>query len=122
MGLDLGNLIGNLGSAYLGAKYGGGPSLQPVSLPGAAVGYSDFPRDVTPALGLPFADIVRDAPGDGRGYLWDPNANCGQGKWIKKRRRRHRNLATRGDIRDLSALKGVIGQGKLLEAWIATHS
>lgn len=121
MGLDLGGLIGSLGGAYINAKYSGPQQSVPYYNPGA-VGFSDFGGAInaTPTLGIPFADLVRDAPGTG--MLWDPGANCGNGKWIKKRRRRHRNLATRGDIRDLSALKGVIGQGKLLEAWIATHS
>ncbi len=48
--------------------------------------------------------------------------NSKTGKWTRKRRRRRRQLATRSDIRDLSALKGVLGNGKALESWIATHA
>ncbi len=124
MSLDLGNLLGNLGGAYINARWGG--NSQPASFPplNSIIGIPDSgPAPIPPqqnTLGLPGIDIVPDSPG--RGWLYDPSANCGAGKWIRKRRRRHRNLATRGDIKDLSALKGVIGNGKLLEAWIATHS
>lgn len=39
-----------------------------------------------------------------------------------KRRRRRRRLATQSDIRDLAALKAVLGDGQNLKTWIATHS
>lgn len=120
--MDLGNLLGDLGGAFINARYGG----QPTSGPFVPTGYG--PIAATPAFndtfgsGLPGGDFIGNPPNDGKRYVLDPGANCGQGKWILKRRRRHRNLATRGDIRDLSALKGVLGTGKLLETWIATHS
>jgi len=128
MGLDLGSLIGTVAGSYFNAKYSGGtrPGLPIQTMAGfpplsTITGIPDSaPLPLTPALGLPFADIVMDAPS--AKMVWDPAANCGAGKWLRKRRRRHRNLATRGDIKDLSALKGVLGQGKLLEVWIATHS
>lgn len=39
----------------------------------------------------------------------------------KKCRRRRRRLATLSDIRDLAALKSVLGDGQNLKTWIATH-
>ena len=54
-------------------------------------------------------------------YVFDPTANCGQGKWIRKSRKRRRRLATNSDIADLAKLKAVLGQGKAFETWIATH-
>lgn len=39
----------------------------------------------------------------------------------KKTRRRRRRLATVSDIRDLAALKSILGGGKVFEAWIATR-
>ena len=39
-----------------------------------------------------------------------------------KRRRRRRRLATVGDIKDLAALKSVLGNGEAFKTWIATHS
>ncbi len=47
---------------------------------------------------------------------------CGQFKWVKQKRRRRRSLASDGDIRMLSALKGVLGNGKALQSWIAVNS
>lgn len=37
------------------------------------------------------------------------------------RRRRRRRLATLSDIRDLAALKSVLGNGEAFKTWIATH-
>jgi hypothetical protein len=45
----------------------------------------------------------------------------GAWKWVKKTRRRRKRLATNTDIKDLSSLKGVLGGGKSLDLWIATH-
>ena len=42
--------------------------------------------------------------------------------WHKRPRRRHKQLATDGDLKDLSALKGILGTGKAFEVWIATHA
>lgn len=46
----------------------------------------------------------------------------GNWKWVKKTKRRRKRLATATDIKDLSSLKGVLGNGKAFEIWIATHS
>jgi len=115
MALDLGGLAFGLATTYISTKYGKTPGT------GMIGGSAPVAQQQMDVEGIPFIDVIPE-PSCGGKLLWDPRANCGAGKWITKRRRRHRNLATRGDIRDLSALKGVIGQGKLLEAWIATHS
>ncbi len=47
---------------------------------------------------------------------------CGQYRWVKQKRRRRKALATKGDLSQLASLKGVLGQGKAFEVWIATHS
>jgi len=89
--MDLGALITDLGTAYLQAKY----QPQPV-------GYAA--PSVQPAFSLepdiPFVDII---PGK------------------KKCRRRRRRLATTSDIKDLAALKAVLGGGEAFKTWIATH-
>ncbi len=46
----------------------------------------------------------------------------GQWRMVKMRRRRRKQLATKGDLQDLAALKGILGTGKAFEVWIATHS
>lgn len=126
MALDLGGIFTNLAGSYINARWGQ-PNLPPMQQNvglGQIQGLADSSPMPIPAqtntLGIPFVDVVGTE--GKKGYVYDPNANCGGGKWIRKRRRRHRNLATRGDIKDLSALKGVLGAGKLLEVWIATHS
>lgn len=59
----------------------------------------------------------------------DPNGpkpvlkfHCGQWKWVFPKRRRRKQLVTQTDIKGLAALKGVVGVGKTMETWIATHS
>ncbi len=47
---------------------------------------------------------------------------CGAYKWVYPKRRRRKSLATKGDLRDLASLKGILGTGKAFEVWIATHS
>ncbi len=44
---------------------------------------------------------------------------AGQYRWVKQKRSRRRALATKGDLKDLASLKGVLGQGKAFEVWIA---
>lgn len=54
-------------------------------------------------------------------YVWNPRANCGAGKWQKRSRGRRKRMATASDIKDLSALKSVLGPSAM-KTWIATHS
>lgn len=48
----------------------------------------------------------------------------GQVTSVKKcaKKRRRKRLATVSDIRDLAALKSVLGNGEAFKTWIATHS
>lgn len=52
-------------------------------------------------------------------YAWDEKTMSYVPK--KKRKARRRQLVTKGDIKGLAALKGVVGTGKIMETWIATH-
>ncbi len=83
------------------------------------VGFSNQALSTLPVMGVPGVDIIPDDPScpTGARMLWDPK----KGKWIKKRKRRRKRLATASDIKDLSALKSVLGGGKGLDTWIATH-
>lgn len=38
-----------------------------------------------------------------------------------KRRRRRRRLASASDLKDLAALKAILGGGKALDTWVATR-
>lgn len=110
MALDLGSLLGNLGGAYIDARYNSTPSYN--------YGPSIAPPMTTPALGIPFVDVIPETSAANK--VWDPRANCGQGKWIRRNKRRRRRLATASDIKDLAALKNVTS-GPQMNTWIATH-
>lgn len=111
-------------------------------LPGGPVdpwdnpGVLNFPTTTTPApIPPPGPSVVRVGPDgstmpgqfqvggsceQGPYPVW--KRVCGQYKWVMPKRRRRKQLATKGDIKSLAALKGVIGGGKSLDTWIATHS
>jgi len=143
MSLDLGNLLGNLGSQYISARWGGprqpqvmAPTIQaqgpmagvaatPVNVPaiiGGGLGalgqqaYDFFTEDQQAQLPVPGGvQITGNCP---------PPSYCVDGKTgkvtIKQKRRRRRRLATSSDIRDLSSLKSVLSPADL-KMWIATH-
>lgn len=69
-----------------------------------------FGDDQMDTMGCKPSDIV---------YQWDECAQDYVPK--KKRKRRRKQLVTKGDIKGLAALKGVVGTGKIMETWIATH-
>lgn len=104
--------IVDLGTAYFAGQQ---PTQQPMPLasPGATVNVGAAPA------AQPYQSICPTDSGS-KGMIWDPNANCGAGKWIKRRKRRRQRLATASDIKDIGALKSVLGP-KALGAWIATH-
>jgi len=58
---------------------------------------------------------------DGCGGTWVYKRHCGQWRWVKQRRRRRKRIATQQDVKDIASIKGVLGGGKALETWIATH-
>jgi len=143
MSLDLGNLLGNLGSQYISARWGtqrapqvmaptiraqgpmAGIAAAPVNVPaiiGGGLGalgqqaYDFFTEDQQAQLPVPGGvQITGNCP---------PPSYCVDGKTgkvsIKQKRRRRRRLATSSDIRDLSSLKLVLSPADL-KMWIATH-
>ena len=120
--MDLGTLASDLlrqaGTAYINREFGG-PMGQPMVQPA-------FLDQLVP-------DIDLGVPGPG---VFTPSAPaaacggaspvykkvCGEYKWVQPKRRRRKRLATQGDLKDLAALKGILGNGKAFEVWIATHS
>ncbi len=89
----------------------GGSIAPPVVIPGGGGG------NLPPAVIAPAACGPND-PMQGMVY----SKRCGVWGWHKRKGRRRKRLATASDIKDLSALQGVFGNGKALQAWIATHS
>ncbi len=136
MSLDLGNLLGTLGSQYISARWGQ-PRPPQVIQPtyqaqGPMAGVAPTPVLAGPNLldlgaqGLDY--FFPDQPTTG---VTPPVSNgctppsyCVDGKTgkvtIKQKRRRRRRLATSSDIRDLSSLKSVLSPADL-KMWIATH-
>ena len=136
MSLDLGNLLGNLGSQYISARWGQprppqimAPTIQPM---GPQTGLA-----ATPVLAPPVAAGLGALAGEAYDYFTEPTlpgapvgkgctppSYCVDGKTgkvtIKQKRRRRRRLATSSDIRDLSSLKSVLSPADL-KMWIATH-
>ena len=127
MSLDLGNLLGTLGSSYIQARYGGprqpqvmaptiraqgpqaGIAAQPVLLDEARDLYDYFFTDEQ-------KQSLSQMPNSGKVQV-DPRT--GRVSLCKNRRRRKR-LATTSDIKDLAALKSVLSPADL-KTWIATH-
>ncbi len=119
MGLDLGNIFGTLVGAYSDITKAKVQASSQYNRPSYVSGFEQptNPALVTPAVGLPFVDIVPDEPtGECRVMNWNPRL----GKWVPARRRRKRRLASTSDIKDIAALKAVLGPSQL-KTWIATH-
>jgi len=123
MSLDLGNLLGTLGSSYIQARYGG-PRQPQVMAPtiraqGPQAGIAPLPVLAGPNLmelgqeGYEYFFGDTTAP---KNMTIDPVT----GRLCKKQRRRRKRLATTSDIKDLAALKSVLSPADL-KTWIATH-
>jgi len=141
--MDLGNIITQLGSAYITARYGQPPTPRPTYPVPGAMPIMAQPVDtygVTPALGplLPpaiatariagrmlggsTADKIGYAvAGLGLGLAAEDVAEIASVASKVKCRRKRRRLATHSDIKDLAALKAVLGTGKAFDTWIATR-
>lgn len=129
MSLDLGNLLGTLGSSYIQARYG--QPQPPTILPGAPYGNQPIvaqgPRAgvaPTPVLAGP---NLMDLGQQGYDYFFGDSTvpknmtiDPVTGRLCKKQRRRRKRLATTSDIKDLAALKSVLSPADL-KTWIATH-
>jgi len=143
MSLDLGNLLGNLGSQYISARWGtpAQPTVfQPTMQAQGPVAGVLAPTPVNSAMDMlgitPYANMLGYQSGNGSALPiptpgdvtitgnCPPPSYCVDGKTgkvtIKQKRRRRRRLATSSDIRDLSSLKSVLSPADL-KTWIATH-
>jgi hypothetical protein len=127
MSLDLGNLLGNLGSQYISARYG--QPRPPAIVQPTIVAQGPQAGVLQPVLTPPVAAGLGAAAGELYDFFTDDQkAQLGSGMRIdpvtgrlcKKQRRRRKRLATTSDIKDLAALKSVLSPADL-KTWIATH-
>jgi len=126
MSLDLGNLLGTLGSSYIQARYGqpqpptilpGAPyGNQPIVAQGPRAGIAARPVDTLFEMGQEGYDYFFGNGTAPKNMTVDPVT----GRLCKKQRRRRKRLATTSDIKDLAALKSVLSPADL-KTWIATH-
>ena len=127
MSLDLGNLLGTLGSQYISARYG--QPRPPAIMQPTIVAQGPQAGVLQPVLTPPVAAGLGAAAGELYDFFTDDQkAQLGSGMKIdpvtgrlcKKQRRRRKRLATTSDIKDLAALKSVLSPADL-KTWIATH-
>jgi hypothetical protein len=131
MSLDLGGLLGTLGTSYIEARYGGprvpqvmAPTIRPqgprAGVAGQPVYLETLPQLAEGVYDYFFTDEQKQSlsqmPNAGKVQI-DPQT--GRVSVCKTRRRRKR-LATTSDIKDLAALKSVLSPADL-KTWIATH-
>lgn len=101
-----------------GVPFGTGNVIQAIGNP-PAVAQQGLPQPtVTQMPNLPAQGNCDNDPYRGLVY----KKVCGQYRWVKPSRRRRRRVATQQQVKDIAAMKGVLGNGKALETWIATHS
>lgn len=131
MSLDLGNLLGTLGSSYIQARWGGprqpqvmAPTIRPQG-PRAGVAAQPVLLETLPEMAGDVYDYfftdeqkqsLSQMPNAGKVQI-DPRT--GRVSVCRNRKRRKR-LATTSDIKDLAALKSVLSPADL-KTWIATH-
>lgn len=112
MAFDLGTLINTVGQAYIANRLAQSPAQtnNPLIPDWIEYGLSGAPVQgpVQPTTTPPTTQM--------RGYVWDPAADCGAGKWIKRRSRRRRKIITDSDLNQLAALKTIVGNGQALTA------
>jgi hypothetical protein len=136
--MDLGSIITTLGGAYIQARYGQ-PQYPYMGTPQSFNQYG-YIRPVADTYGVqPMPALLPAIPGMvgaatgvgskiaaaigglGLGLAAEEIALIAGAASKVKCRRRRRRLATHSDIKDLAALKAVLGSGKAFDTWIATR-
>ncbi len=126
--MDLGDFFGgvvDLGTSYFQSKF----QPAPMGFAGGDGGFSGYPPDV---FSTGYGPVGAGPPGPpppngGGGPCGPPGPSpvwkkvCGEYKWVYPKRRRRKQLLTQSDAKGLSQLKGIVGAGKTMEVWIATH-
>ena len=145
--MDLGNILKDLATTYIQTRYGQRPYMGPQNVGFNQRGYilaSDTYGVSPPGVGMTSpANLALAVPALG-GLVTGATSSVGKialaiaaglgateitediimaataASKVKCRRKRRR-LATHSDIKDLAALKAVLGSGKAFDTWIATR-
>ena len=109
--MDLGDIYTGVDDLLFGGMLPGGatPGFLSGSPGGVPATTGSPPVTVTANPG--FVNPTGHPTGPAPGYVFDPSANCGQGKWIKKRRKRRRPIVTEAECGQISMLAGSVGKG-----------
>jgi hypothetical protein len=123
--------LGDLGTTVLGGVVdyqlnrfgvGGSPTPAPMQFAPATQTFDTTPVDWNPVSGM--MNLFEGSSGNGTTtseiVIDNATGKC-LGIHKKKKRKRRRRLATTSDIKDLAALKSVLGGGKALDNWINTR-
>jgi len=138
--MDLGNIIKELGGQYIRTRYGdprriryedvrpymGVSDTYGVDLPAPTVGMqrpalAQFLPAIPGAASTAGKIALSIAAAMGLTEITEEVMIAAQAASKVKCRRKRRRLATHSDIKDLAALKAVLGTGKAFDTWIATR-
>ena len=138
--MDLGNIIKELGGQYIRTRYGdprriryedvrpymGVSDTYGVDLPAPTVGMqrpalAQFLPALPGAASTAGKIALSIAAAMGLTEITEEVMIAAQAASKVKCRRKRRRLATHSDIKDLAALKAVLGTGKAFDTWIATR-
>lgn len=93
----------------------GGPQGYP---PGGGFNLADMNQ---PGGGIPGYDVIPEPSARACGGSPVYKKVCGGYRWVYPKRRRRKQLLTKSDAAGLAQLKGIVGVGKTMSSWIATH-
>lgn len=96
--------------------YAAGPTGYP---PGGGFNMTDM---AIPGGGIPGYDFIPEPGGQQCGPKPVYKYSCGGYRWVYPKRKRRKQLLSNGDAAGLAKLKGLVGVGKTMDTWIATHS
>ena len=137
--MDLGNIIKELGGQYIRTRYGqpqrmpypearpimvSGPDQYGVDLPSVGMqrpALAQFLPAIPGAASTAGKIALSIAAAMGLTEITEEVMIAAQAASKVKCRRKRRRLATHSDIKDLAALKAVLGTGKAFDTWIATR-
>ncbi len=120
--MDVGQIAVTLGKAWIEQRWPG----QPVDWrEQAGSSFENYARENPLPVDVPFVDVIPEPNSScaAAHQVWDPRANCGKGKWIKKRSRRRRKIITQAEAGQLQTLFATAGKNsEITKIWLAKRA